>query len=489
MDKEEHISKALLRAICNALPHMLFVKDAQGRFVYANTSFLEFLGVEENTLIGKTDAHFGHDAEMRLYFQKMDREVLETGGSREIPLEYATDSAHKVVALNTKKVNCNGSYVLGISTRIEHTAGVGGLIDQIIEQAPDGIYVKDARYRKYLLVNSAFVELMQMESSEQLLGKTIRTIGHAYADQAEDEDNQVVKGVSISGRTRLVYDAKTGVTKTLRTNKLPLKDSRGRTVGIMGFVKDITKIELMERAAAWHDFATKLAHQLKSRLFLLETKMEMLTTRLGSNTDPIVTQTIHGIDVAFEQLREFLKLCSSRITLDLARAPRSVFPINVLEKLKPLFTSEGIAFDIHVRTNECAYVDERVLYEILLELGVNATKQIRKRLTAEGALFKGVISVIVSERLTTLMSMQEKRLVIDFSDNGIGVPSEQKELLFVERYTTTVGGWGIGLSDVKRVLDSIGGAIAEVGVYGQGARFLLVLPCAGANATNSAMQP
>ena len=71
-------------------------------------------------------------------------------------------------------------------------------------------------------------------------------------------------------------------------------------------------------------------------------------------------------------------------------------------------------------------------------------------------------------------------MVVLFSDNGIGVPDENKDRIFDVFYTTTadLGGAGLGLYIIKSRLESIKGTITleENEFKPTGATFKIIIP-------------
>jgi signal transduction histidine kinase len=61
-------------------------------------------------------------------------------------------------------------------------------------------------------------------------------------------------------------------------------------------------------------------------------------------------------------------------------------------------------------------------------------------------------------------------LAIRIEDNGIGVPENDKEKIFLKCFGKNTG---LGLFLVREILSITGITITENGVYGQGARFEL----------------
>ena len=62
---------------------------------------------------------------------------------------------------------------------------------------------------------------------------------------------------------------------------------------------------------------------------------------------------------------------------------------------------------------------------------------------------QGEISLKVEER--------EKFVLIDLADTGKGIPKSKFKTVFNPGYTTKKRGWGLGLSLVKRIIESFQG--------------------------------
>lgn len=64
-------------------------------------------------------------------------------------------------------------------------------------------------------------------------------------------------------------------------------------------------------------------------------------------------------------------------------------------------------------------------------------------------------------------------LVLVFEDNGVGIPAEEKHMIFDRGYGKSSG---LGLFLVRKVLSITGMTIRETGVPGRGARFEIAVP-------------
>ncbi len=77
---EEQLKKSevLYRTLVENLQQNVFLKDTELKFVSANTSFCNLLGVSQNDVVGKTDYDF-YPKELADKYRADDRQVLETG--------------------------------------------------------------------------------------------------------------------------------------------------------------------------------------------------------------------------------------------------------------------------------------------------------------------------------------------------------------------------------------------------------------------------
>jgi two-component system, cell cycle sensor histidine kinase and response regulator CckA len=114
----------LVRAIIDANPSLVFVKDWDGRFVLVNQATAEIYGTTVDGLIGKTDADFNPNAEEVAHFLRDDRDVMASGRPKFISEEPVTNPDTKQTRwFQTIKVPLrlpgeNAVTMLGVATEI-----------------------------------------------------------------------------------------------------------------------------------------------------------------------------------------------------------------------------------------------------------------------------------------------------------------------------------------------------------------------------------
>src|ERR1700746_2154118 len=104
-------------------PNMIFLKDREGRYLYANREFKRVRRITEEHINGKTDDEL-FPAEQATAFQASDRQVLEA----EVPIEFEhvtiqNDGEHTSIAQKFPLFNAAGEIY-----------GIGGIVTDITER-------------------------------------------------------------------------------------------------------------------------------------------------------------------------------------------------------------------------------------------------------------------------------------------------------------------------------------------------------------------
>ncbi|MCD4793671.1 MAG: PAS domain S-box protein [Bacteroidales bacterium] len=115
-------SEAQLRQVIDAVPHMIFAKDRDGRFIIANKAVADGCGTSPENIVGKTHPELlGANTEQYESYLADDREVIDSGKLKFIPEEdYTYPDGHSVV-LETTKIPFTSAgipAVLGVSVDI-----------------------------------------------------------------------------------------------------------------------------------------------------------------------------------------------------------------------------------------------------------------------------------------------------------------------------------------------------------------------------------
>jgi PAS domain S-box-containing protein len=98
------ISEERQRQIIDLVPNLIFVKDANGRFLMVNAAFAEFYGQPVEDIQGSNEADLGLPEEEFERYRKEDLEILQSGLPRFVPSKSAIASDGSVRILHSLKI-------------------------------------------------------------------------------------------------------------------------------------------------------------------------------------------------------------------------------------------------------------------------------------------------------------------------------------------------------------------------------------------------
>ena len=223
----------------------------------------------------------------------------------------------------------------------------------------------------------------------------------------------------------------------------------------------------IERLAALGQLTAGVAHEIRNPLNTIATSAETLLKRkLGDDSkNELHSYILEEANRLNNILTDFLKL--SRI-----RQPH-IKPVNLnnlLEKIE--FEVQNridstIQFSVinHVE-NPLIYADSDLLQQVLINLCFNAVDAILDRMKKEPKL---------DGRLKLQVQKFSKKLQFTVEDNGVGIPSENRDAIFNPFFTTKPEGTGLGLSISHNIVEMMGGKLDFESANGRTV-FRVILP-------------
>jgi len=312
------------------------------------------------------------------------------------------------------------------------------------------------------------------KSAKKLLGlKTKRIIGRNFRDIVTPDYQPMIKGIlkeligSGKDSIRKQVSLPAGDTKIiLLVNVTTLKDENNEFMGTVVVFDDLTQLLKAQRMAAWREVARRIAHEIKNPLTPIQLSAQRLRRRYLDrfSADDIVfdectTMIIKQVDDLKNLVNEFSSF---------ARMPASNPSLNnlndVLNEALVLF-QEGhkeIQFQLQTDPDLPAFsLDREQIKRVAINLLDNAVAAVNGngQITVETSFNKDL-------RIATLK----------ISDNGRGIPAEDKPRLFEPYFSTKKSGTGLGLAIVSTIISDHNGYIRVRDNEPQGTHFIVELP-------------
>jgi PAS domain S-box-containing protein len=166
--------------------------------------------------------------------------------------------------------------VLGLDRNVERN-----LLRTLIDTLPDNIYIKDSKSR-FVLGNNQIARYMRVESPDELVGKTDFEFypKEIAAPFFADEQEIIKSGKPLVNKEEISIDP-LGRTRWKLTTKVPLRDGKGKIVGLVGMNRDITDRKHVEEELKRAKVAIETSNKcLKYQNEILERAVEERTNEL-----------------------------------------------------------------------------------------------------------------------------------------------------------------------------------------------------------------
>ncbi len=281
--------------------------------------------------------------------------------------------------------------------------------------------------------------------------------------------NGFIEELQITGKSTVEQHIKLNVLGkyySLLVNFTPLKDEEGRPVGFVLVFDNLTKLEKMQRMAAWREVARRIAHEIKNPLTPIQLSAQRLRRRypeILNEENSIFDQCTSTIITQVDELKRLVSEFSQ-----FARMPKvHKSPENLTRLAKStLFlyqeAHKNITFSCREETPVPIFsFDPEQIKRCLINLLDNAVAVL-----PDG----GTIEIVLS------LDQDQENVFIKVHDNGPGIAKENKLKLFEPYFSTKKTGTGLGLAILSTIVADHNGYIRVQDNTPTGSTFIIELP-------------
>ena len=259
-----------------------------------------------------------------------------------------------------------------------------------------------------------------------------------------------------------------GKSYSLLINFTRLEDDMGAPLGFVLVFDNLTKLEKMQRMAAWREVARRIAHEIKNPL----TPIQLSAQRLRRRYPDILAEENSVFDLCtstiISQVDELKTLVSE--FSQFARMPEVQKSLADIQKItnKTLVLYREAHKDIHF---EC-HADENI------PIFSFDTEQISRCLIN---LLDNAVAVLQDSgtiQIEITLAKETETVLIKVADNGPGISKKNKLKLFEPYFSTKKTGTGLGLAIVSTIVADHNGYIRVQDNVPTGSIFIIELPLA-----------
>ena len=274
--------------------------------------------------------------------------------------------------------------------------------------------------------------------------------GRQLADIAPELNLVAASAMSRDGEAEEDVD----VTRGGESRRLRVRAAR-TAHGLVLTFDDITRLVAAQRNAAWRDVARRIAHEIKNPLTPIQLSAERLKRKYRAEITSDVETFDRCTDTIVRQVGDIGRLVDEFSAF--ARMPAPVFaPHDPAELLREAVFAQRVA-DPEVaveiaplRKDLVLQCDGRIVGQALTNVLKNAGEAIAARRATQPDL---------AGRIGVALIADGRRIDFVIDDNGVGLPSKDRDRLTEPYVTTRAKGTGLGLAIVKRILEDHGGEL------------------------------
>jgi signal transduction histidine kinase len=262
-----------------------------------------------------------------------------------------------------------------------------------------------------------------------------------------------------------------GSGRVFRGYTSPVGDRRGRSVGRVWTLREVTADKELERMR--DAFVATVSHELRTPLTSISGFIEMLLDEehgLGDSARTyleVIRRSAERLHQLVEDLLLVAQIEAKRIDLREDSVDVAAVAEHSIEAIRPWASEKRLHLEIDAGEVPKILGDERRIGQVLDNLLSNAVKFSR-----DGG----------SVRVEITSDNSRVRIVV--SDTGIGIPPDEQGHVFSRFYRAraasdlAVPGTGLGLAITRALVDQHGGTIDLESRVGEGTRVTVTLPAA-----------
>lgn len=360
-----------------------------------------------------------------------------------------------------------------ISVAIEKAYLLGEIRDSekkyrtLVENINDGYFLCQDDHVLY--ANTAFLSMHGYSESE-VLGKDFR--GFLPEENVAQVERILSGNWNQEMPEHLEFKRKHKNTQNLPTDlKINLTKFNGKPALICIF-RDISKRKEMEKKIAEHQrlssigqLTADIAHEIRNPLSSIKTNIQVLSNKLqlqGFNKRrmEIAVEEILRLDRILQDVLNFSVPVKMEMSLDHLH--------NVIDKCVGLIHEK-------IRRSKINVIQKlsRDIPQIKMNTGMFQQVILNLFLNAIDAMPHGGQIVIITRR----MEIENRKMIfLEIMDSGCGIKSENLNRVFDPFFSTKTQGAGLGLSNVKKIIDAHHGSVEIENRPNQGARIIIKLP-------------
>jgi len=313
-------------------------------------------------------------------------------------------------------------------------------------------------------INTSAEQMFEIKGEAALDKKFSEALPKEYVGQLEHLLSELKSSGMDSIERQLTVNLE-GKSLSLLINLTTLRDEEGKSLGVLAVFDDLTQLIKAQRMAAWREVARRIAHEIKNPLTPIQLSAQRLRKRYLEKLQPdgaVFDECTRTIVKQVEELKGMVNEFSNFARMPASQPTPSQLN-DIIQETLVLFQEahKRIKFEFVPNHLPVLNVDRDQIKRVMINL------------------IKNSLTAIENEGKIRIQTNYDPRLQIvrlEVSDDGRGIPDEDKGKLFEPYFSTRKSGTGLGLTIVNAIISDHNGYIRVRDNKPKGTTFLIELP-------------
>ncbi len=332
-------------------------------------------------------------------------------------------------------------------------------LQKILELVETGILSYENESGEVMWMNESLKQMLQLPY--------LKTI-HSLAKRDNDLYNDIIALKPGDGKVTKAHLEKGSFKVLLSATAFATEGKKFKLIAFQNISEALDESE----SQAWQRLLGVMTHEIMNSVAPISSLADTLKNRLEKSVMhmPNKSAAIHDLELGIDTIKrrsegllkfaETYRNLNKITTLNLKQVyVRDLFE-SLYQLMQPTLEQKNIEMDIVLKdTDLVLYADTNLIEQVLINLVVNAMEVVKDRPEP---------TIVLSAT-----SLNNKKVILKVSDNGLGMSEEVMDKIFIPFFSTKKNGSGIGLSLCKQIMMLHKGNIHVQSIEGEGTAFTL----------------
>jgi len=241
-----------------------------------------------------------------------------------------------------------------------------------------------------------------------------------------------------------------------RNKKLHIRDTPGEIAVLVNaynamideLEKSAAQLAASERETAWREMAKQVAHEIKNPLTPMRLTVQSFHRKFDCHEPDVDQKVTEYTNTLLQQIDTLSSIASAFSTYAKmpAQQDETLNVVKITKLALDIFNEDYIYFYSNEEEIRAKF-DRTQLIRVVTNLVKNSIQSIEQKKPENPKV------EVTVECVGALVN-------IKVSDNGVGVPEENRDCIFEPQFTTKTSGMGLGLGMVKNIIETYGGTVS-----------------------------